>query len=74
MSPSRSVALLSFQVRSLKPSSQVVRFLNLKSNRIESFVVSSTDGVNMATFNPLIGYGLIYGTKDGALRIMNYDT
>jgi activator-of-BECN1-regulated-autophagy protein 1 len=34
---------------------------------------SSEDEVNVACFHPSIGGGLVYGTKEGKLRILQYD-
>lgn len=34
---------------------------------------SAEDEVNVACFHPLVGGGLVYGTKEGKLRILQYD-
>ncbi|CAH9091728.1 unnamed protein product [Cuscuta epithymum] len=34
---------------------------------------SSEDEVNVACFHPAVGGGLVYGTKEGKLRILQYD-
>ncbi|XP_074581500.1 uncharacterized protein LOC141838022 isoform X1 [Curcuma longa] len=34
---------------------------------------SAEDEVNVACFHPLVGGGLVYGTKEGKLRILRYD-
>lgn len=34
---------------------------------------SSEDEVNVACFHPSVGSGLVYGTKEGKLRILQYD-
>ncbi|XXG90705.1 hypothetical protein AAC387_Pa12g2406 [Persea americana] len=35
---------------------------------------NAEDEVNVACFHPLVGGGLVYGTKEGKLRILQYDT
>ncbi|KAL9237735.1 hypothetical protein vseg_012249 [Gypsophila vaccaria] len=35
---------------------------------------SAEDEVNVACFHPSVGGGLVYGTKEGKLRILQYDT
>ncbi|KAF8015915.1 hypothetical protein BT93_H1456 [Corymbia citriodora subsp. variegata] len=35
---------------------------------------SAEDEVNVACFHPSVGGGLVYGTKEGKLRILNYDS
>ncbi|OUZ99236.1 WD40 repeat [Macleaya cordata] len=35
---------------------------------------SAEDEVNVACFHPLVGGGLVYGTKEGKLRILQYDS
>lgn len=35
---------------------------------------SSEDEVNVACFHPSVGGGLVYGTKEGKLRILQYDS
>ncbi|KAF6156839.1 hypothetical protein GIB67_002756, partial [Kingdonia uniflora] len=35
---------------------------------------SAEDEVNVACFHPLVGEGLVYGTKEGKLRILQYDS
>ncbi|KAK9287832.1 hypothetical protein L1049_016274 [Liquidambar formosana] len=35
---------------------------------------SAEDEVNVACFHPSVGGGLVYGTKEGKLRIFNYDS
>ncbi|KAL9275139.1 hypothetical protein AKJ16_DCAP26931, partial [Drosera capensis] len=34
---------------------------------------SSEDEVNVACFHPSVGQGLVYGTKEGKLRVLQYD-
>lgn len=34
---------------------------------------STEDEVNVACFHPSVGGGLVYGTKEGKLRILQYD-
>ncbi|KAL5996817.1 hypothetical protein ACLOJK_007737 [Asimina triloba] len=34
---------------------------------------SAEDEVNVACFHPAVGGGLVYGTKEGKLRILKYD-
>ncbi|KAK8685114.1 hypothetical protein V6N13_041122 [Hibiscus sabdariffa] len=35
---------------------------------------SVEDEVNVACFHPSVGGGLVYGTKEGKLRILQYDS
>ncbi|KAA3454476.1 Transducin family protein/WD-40 repeat family protein isoform 1 [Gossypium australe] len=35
---------------------------------------SAEDEVNVACFHPSVGGGLVYGTKEGKLRILQYDS
>ncbi|KAF6175564.1 hypothetical protein GIB67_043058 [Kingdonia uniflora] len=35
---------------------------------------SAEDEVNVGCFHPLVGEGLVYGTKEGKLRILQYDS
>lgn len=34
---------------------------------------SVDDEVNVACFHPLVGFGLVYGTKEGRLRILQHN-
>ncbi|KAL7613983.1 hypothetical protein Lser_V15G08285 [Lactuca serriola] len=38
-----------------------------------SVLPSAEDEVNVACFHPLAGAGLVYGTKEGKLRILHHD-
>ncbi|PRQ25181.1 hypothetical protein RchiOBHm_Chr6g0280791 [Rosa chinensis] len=35
---------------------------------------SAEDEVNVACFHPSVGGGIVYGTKEGKLRILQYDS
>ncbi|KAE9460740.1 hypothetical protein C3L33_07343, partial [Rhododendron williamsianum] len=38
-----------------------------------SVLPSAEDEVNVACFHPLAGGGIVYGTKEGKLRVFQYD-
>ncbi|KAF2314080.1 hypothetical protein GH714_022018 [Hevea brasiliensis] len=50
---------------------EVYRVSDMKLVRV---LPSAEDEVNVACFHPSIGGGLVYGTKEGKLRILQYDT
>lgn len=49
---------------------EVYRVSDMELVRVLS---SAEDEVNVACFHPLVGGGLVYGTKEGKLRILHYD-
>nr|XP_027071322.1 uncharacterized protein LOC113696147 [Coffea arabica] len=49
---------------------QVYRVSDLE---LVSVLPSAQDEVNVACFHPSVGGGLVYGTKEGKLRILQYD-
>lgn len=49
---------------------EVYRVSNLE---LVSILPSAEDEVNVACFHPLAGGGLAYGTKEGKLRVLQYD-
>ncbi|PRQ38416.1 putative WD40/YVTN repeat-like-containing domain-containing protein [Rosa chinensis] len=50
---------------------QVYRVSDMELVRI---LPSAEDEVNVACFHPSVGGGLVYGTKEGKLRILQYDS
>ncbi|KAI3979576.1 hypothetical protein MKX01_001768 [Papaver californicum] len=50
---------------------EVYRVSNMELVRV---LTSAEDEVNVACFHPLVGGGLVYGTKEGKLRILQYDS
>eukprot|EP00262_Sarcandra_glabra_P015611 TRINITY_DN4866_c0_g1_i2.p1 TRINITY_DN4866_c0_g1~~TRINITY_DN4866_c0_g1_i2.p1 ORF type:complete len:480 (+),score=94.04 TRINITY_DN4866_c0_g1_i2:24-1442(+) len=53
-------------------------YTNLEVYRVSDMelvgvIPSAEDEVNVACFHPLAGGGLVYGTKEGRLRILQYD-
>ncbi|KAJ8616855.1 hypothetical protein MRB53_036227 [Persea americana] len=50
---------------------EVYRVSDMKLLRV---LPNAEDEVNVACFHPLVGGGLVYGTKEGKLRILQYDT
>ncbi|CAI9276614.1 unnamed protein product [Lactuca saligna] len=51
-------------------SSYVYRVSDME---LVSVLPSAEDEVNVACFHPLAGVGLVYGTKEGKLRILQHD-
>ncbi|GFZ17643.1 transducin family protein [Actinidia rufa] len=52
------------------PWAQVYRVSDIE---LVSVLPSAEDEVNVACFHPLAGGGLVYGTKEGKLRVLQYD-
>ncbi|RVW96809.1 hypothetical protein CK203_026026 [Vitis vinifera] len=50
---------------------QVYRVSDMELVRV---LPSAEDEVNVACFHPSVGGGLVYGTKEGKLRILQYDS
>ncbi|KAK6914193.1 hypothetical protein RJ641_021514, partial [Dillenia turbinata] len=50
---------------------EVYRVSNMELVRV---LPSAEDEVNVACFHPTVGGGLVYGTKEGKLRILQYDS
>ncbi|KAM1743031.1 hypothetical protein ACFX12_012960 [Malus domestica] len=50
---------------------QVYRISDMELVRV---LPSAEDEVNVACFHPSVGGGLVYGTKEGKLRILQYDS
>ncbi|WMV31300.1 hypothetical protein MTR67_024685 [Solanum verrucosum] len=53
-----------------REKSKVYRVSDMELVRV---LPSTEDEVNVACFHPSVGSGLVYGTKEGKLRILQYD-
>ncbi|XP_024973849.1 uncharacterized protein LOC112512214 isoform X2 [Cynara cardunculus var. scolymus] len=51
----------------------VLEVYRVSDMELVSVLPSAEDEVNVACFHPLAGGGLVYGTKEGKLRILQYD-
>lgn len=47
--------------------------LSAKTLQLVRALPSLDDEVNVATFHPVPGVGIVYGTKEGRLRMLRYD-
>lgn len=59
--------------RSLVPAHTIVEVYSTKNLQLVRVLPSLDDEVNVAAFHPVPGAGLVYGTKEGRLRMLRYD-
>lgn len=55
------------------PIYTVLEVYRVSDMELVSVLPSAEDEVNVACFHPLAGGGLVYGTKEGKLRVLQYD-
>lgn len=55
------------------PVYTVLEVYRVSDMELVSVLPSAEDEVNVACFHPLAGGGLVYGTKEGKLRVFQYD-
>ncbi|XP_052170342.1 uncharacterized protein LOC127786743 isoform X2 [Diospyros lotus] len=55
------------------PLYTVLEVYRVSDMELVSVLPSAEDEVNVACFHPLAGGGLVYGTKEGKLRVLQYD-
>lgn len=55
------------------PIYTILEIYRVRDMELVSILPSAEDEVNVACFHPLPGRGLVYGTKEGKLRILHYD-
>ncbi|XP_077229920.1 uncharacterized protein LOC143862725 [Tasmannia lanceolata] len=55
------------------PIYTILEVYRVSDMELVSVLPSAEDEVNVACFHPLVGGGLVYGTKEGKLRILQYD-
>ncbi|XP_057483599.1 uncharacterized protein LOC130770251 isoform X1 [Actinidia eriantha] len=55
------------------PIYTVLEVYRVSDMELVSVLPSAEDEVNVACFHPLAGSGLVYGTKEGKLRVLQYD-
>ncbi|XP_058197400.1 uncharacterized protein LOC131313226 isoform X1 [Rhododendron vialii] len=55
------------------PVYTVLEVYRVSDMELVSILPSAEDEVNVACFHPLAGGGLVYGTKEGKLRVFQYD-
>ncbi|XAR61031.1 hypothetical protein NMG60_11034608 [Bertholletia excelsa] len=55
------------------PIYTVLEVYRVSDLELVSVLPSAEDEVNVACFHPLAGGGLVYGTKEGKLRVLQYD-
>ncbi|XP_057480400.1 uncharacterized protein LOC130767531 isoform X1 [Actinidia eriantha] len=55
------------------PIYTVLEVYRVSDIELVSVLPSAEDEVNVACFHPLAGGGLVYGTKEGKLRVLQYD-
>lgn len=55
------------------PIYTILEVYRVSDMEIVRVLPSAEDEVNVASFHPLAGGGLVYGTKEGKLRILQYD-
>jgi len=55
------------------PIYTILEIYKVSNMELVRVLPSAEDEVNVACFHPLVGGGLVYGTKEGKLRILQYD-
>ncbi|XVF28484.1 hypothetical protein REPUB_Repub15cG0033300 [Reevesia pubescens] len=55
------------------PIYTILEVYRVSDMELVSVLPSAEDEVNVACFHPSVGGGLVYGTKEGKLRILQYD-
>ncbi|KAL3531172.1 hypothetical protein ACH5RR_010494 [Cinchona calisaya] len=55
------------------PVYTVLEVYRVSDLELVSVLPSAEDEVNVASFHPLVGGGLVYGTREGKLRVLQYD-
>ncbi|XVF81094.1 hypothetical protein PTKIN_Ptkin15bG0128700 [Pterospermum kingtungense] len=55
------------------PMYTVLEVYRVSDMKLVSVLPSAEDEVNVACFHPFAGGGLVYGTKEGRLRVLQYD-
>ncbi|GKU85640.1 hypothetical protein SLEP1_g278 [Rubroshorea leprosula] len=53
--------------------SYIIQVYRVSDMELVRVLPSAEDEVNVACFHPSVGGGLVYGTKEGKLRILQYD-
>ncbi|KAL5851662.1 hypothetical protein ACOSQ3_006780 [Xanthoceras sorbifolium] len=56
------------------PIYTILEVYRVSDMKLVQVLPSAEDEVNVACFHPSIGGGLVYGTKEGKLRILQYDS
>ncbi|CAA3009242.1 WD40 YVTN repeat-like-containing domain-containing [Olea europaea subsp. europaea] len=55
------------------PIYTILEIYKVSNMELVRVLPSAEDEVNVASFHPLVGGGLVYGTKEGKLRILQHD-
>ncbi|CAA2938760.1 WD40 repeat-containing [Olea europaea subsp. europaea] len=55
------------------PIYTILEIYKVSNMELVRVLPSAEDEVNVASFHPLVGGGLVYGTKEGKLRILEHD-
>ncbi|KAE9452980.1 hypothetical protein C3L33_15120, partial [Rhododendron williamsianum] len=54
-------------------SFSVIQIYRVSDMELVRVLPSAEDEVNVACFHPSVGSGLVYGTKEGKLRVLQYE-